>query len=269
MTTRAKAPHRDPIPGLKGVVEIEVRHKGTLIDRFVEKNIVLYQGNGEVIRTLASVSPSTAPRIINRIAVGDQGTIPADSTVPKVPTKDLTALYHEIYRKDIEARNITINPGTTFTTAATLVSGSPLATTASTVGLASGMTVSGTGIPLGTTILIVNSSTQFTLSQNATVSGAQTLTISGAANEAQFIATFNVADVPLSSYSNPSQPRINEVGLVIINPVAVDGIPRTDVAAPNSPPADEVLMTVRCFKSVPFELANDVAITIRYTIFME
>ena len=73
----------------------------------------------------------------------------------------------------------------------------------------------------------------------------------------------------MTAYSNPSQPRINEVGMVLINPVAASGVDRDPVTAPNTPPSDEVVMSIRCFKSIPFELANDVSITIRYTIYME
>ena len=49
----------------------------------------------------------------------------------------------------------------------------------STTGLYAGETVSGTGIPSGTTIETVNSSISITLSSNATVSGSQSLTAMG------------------------------------------------------------------------------------------
>jgi hypothetical protein len=192
--------------GLKGKVEIFAYRNGELFDYQEQHNIILYQGNTEIIRTLSTVSPSTAPRIINRMCVGDQGTIPSDPTVPKVPTKDLPTLigtrglYHEVYRKDVDSR---------------------------------------------------------------------TITLSGAVNECKFIATFDAADVALSAYSNPSQPRVNEVGLVIIDPVSAGGLVRSPVTAPDAPPTDEVIMTIRTFKSIPFESANDVTVTIRYTIYME
>ena len=261
--------HHDSLH-LQGRVEILVYQAGFLVESQDLKNIILFQGNGEIIRTLATISPSTKPRIINRMCVGDQGTIPADPTVPKVPVKTQTSLFHEIYRKDMDDRVITINPGSTFPIVASLTIGNPVATTISTSGLATGMSVSGVGIPAGTVIANVNSGTQFTLSQAAvSPGGSQTLTISGAANEAKFIATFNATDVALTAFSNPSQPRINEVGLVIIDPTAPSGITRTPVTAPTTPPSDEVLMSIRAFKSVPFEIANDVSVTIRYTIFME
>lgn len=186
--------------GLQGRVELWAYRKGVLFHHEDIKNIILYQGDAEVIRTLSTITPATTPRIITRMAIGDQGTIPADSTVPKVPTKDLTTLYHEVYRTDITSR---------------------------------------------------------------------TLTISGSTNQCQFVTTFSAIDVPLTSFSNPSQPRINEVGLVVIDPTAPSGIVRADVAAPTAPPSDEVLFSIRTFKSVPFEAANDVTVTVRYTIFLE
>jgi hypothetical protein len=200
-----KGVKRDVI-GLQGKLELFAYRGKELVDYQESHNIVFYQGNAEVIRTLSTVSPSTTPRIINRMCIGDQGTIPADSTVPKVPTKDLpvlistTGLYHEIYRKDVDSR---------------------------------------------------------------------VQTILGSTNECKFIATFSATDIALSAYTNPSQPRINEVGLVIVDPVAPGGLTRLPVTAPSTPPSDEVIMTIRTFKSVPFEIANDVTVTIRYTVYME
>lgn len=187
--------------GLQGLVEILATNKksGKILSYQKLKNIILYQGNAEVIKTLATVSPSTEPRIVNRMAIGDEGTIPADSTVPKVPTKSLSGLYHEIYRKDVDTR---------------------------------------------------------------------TITTTGSTNECKFVATFDAADVPLTAFTNPSQPRVNEVGLVIINPAAAGGLVRAPIIAPTSPDADEVVMSIRTFKSIPFEVANDVTITIRYTLFL-
>lgn len=185
---------------LNGRVEIWAYRGKELFYHEDHKNIILWQGDAEVIRTISVISPSTKPRILTRMAIGDQGTIPADSTVPKVPTADLTGLYHEIYRSDITAT---------------------------------------------------------------------TLTTSGSTNQCQFVTTFAAIDVPLTSFSNPSQPRLNEVGMVIIDPTAVAGIVRPPVAAPTAPPADEILFSIRTFKSIPFEAANDVTVTVRYTIFLQ
>jgi hypothetical protein len=186
--------------GLKGRVEIWAYRGIELLDYQDLHNIILYQGNAEVIRTLSTISPTTKPRIITRMAVGDLGTIPADPTVPKVPVKTMTALYHEIYRKDCDSR---------------------------------------------------------------------TLTLSGSTNKCQFVATFAATDIVISAYSNPSQPRVNEVGLIIIDPTAPSGLVRSAVTSPNVPPSDEVLLSIRTFKSIPFEIANDVSVTIRYTLYME
>jgi hypothetical protein len=193
--------------GLRGRVEIiaVARRTGEVIHHEKQDNIILYQGNAEVIKTLFSTNPATKPRVITRQAIGDQGTIPADPQVAKVPVKGQTALFHEIYRKDVD------------------------------------------------------SSTQTILGTNVNP---------GDKNECLLIATFNAVDIPLSAYSNPSQPRVNEVGLIVIDPTAAGGLTRAAVSAPTAPDADEVLFSIRCFKSIPFDIANDVSITIRYTVFL-
>jgi hypothetical protein len=267
--------HAEPIKP-HGRVEISVYHHGRLIDEQTIENIILYQGNGAIITSLATITPSTIPAIINRMAIGDQGTIPSNPAVPKVPPKNLpqliatNGLYHEVYRKDADSRIITVNNGTTFMVTGNLTSGSPVVTTTSTAGMATGMSVSGFGIPPGDIVASINSTTQFTIGPLAsTANGPQTLTISGAANQAQFTAEFDAVDIALSAYTNPSAPVINEVGLVIINPAAPAGLTRTPVTAPTAPPSDEVVMSIRTFPSIPFTIANDVSVTIRYTVYME
>lgn len=181
----------------EGFVEIFVYQGNKLVEVIEEKNIILWQGRAETIKAIAQTSPSLYQRVINRMVIGDLGSIPADSQIPKVPTPDLTGLYHEIYRKDVSAKSIVT-----------------------------------------------------TLDDNY----------------CQFTATFNASDVPITSFANPTQPRVNEVGLVFIDPqVAVS---RADVFAPNAPPADEVVASIRCFKSIPFDTANDVSVTVRYTLYM-
>lgn len=140
----------------------------------------------------------------------------------------------------------------------------------STIGIVIGMAVAGTGIPVGAVVSeIVNASTvKMSAAANSSNSGI-TIAFVGTVNECQFITTFDAVDVPLSSFANPSQPRVNEVGLVIIDPTAAGGLVRPPVAGPSPNQPDEVLMSIRCFKSVPFEIANDVSVTIRYTIFTE
>lgn len=89
-------------------------------------------------------------------------------------------------------------------------------------------------------------------------------------HEAKFIKTFSATDVPITSFSNQAQPIINEVGLITFDELAAAGpLPRIPVAAPNPPPPDEELFSIRTFKSVPFEAANEISVTIRYTIFIE
>jgi hypothetical protein len=261
---------------MKGHVDIFVYHHGRLVDQHSLENIIFFQGNGAIIQSLSTISPSTLPAIINRMAVGDQGTIPSSAITPKVPTKDLpqvlatNGLYHEVYRKDVDSRLVTVNNGTTFTISGTLTNGSPLITTADTTGIANGMSVSGTGIPANSIVESVNSPTQFTIGPSpATVGGVHTLTMSGAANQVQFIAEFDASAVALSAFTFPSTPTINEVGLVLINPAAPDGITRSAVTAPTTPPSDEVVMSIRTFPSIPFNVANNVSVTFRYTIYME
>jgi hypothetical protein len=79
---------------------------------------------------------------------------------------------------------------------------------ASTTGLFAGMPVSGTGIPGGTTILSVNSSTQITLSANATASGTVTLTVTNSINGAYSNLVFAA-----NSFAGPANIRIYYDGL--------------------------------------------------------
>jgi len=181
----------------EGFVEIFVYKGKKLVEVIKEKNIILWQGRAETIKAISQTSPFLYERVINRMVIGDLGTIPADSQVPKVPTPDLLGLYHEIYRKDIAAKTIVTTFGD---------------------------------------------------------------------NYCQFTATFNASDVPLTSFANPTQPRVNEVGLVFIDPQVA--VVRPDVYAPNAPQVDEVVASIRCFKSIPFDLSNDVSVTVRYTLYM-
>jgi len=87
-------------------------------------------------------------------------------------------------------------------------------------------------------------------------------------HEALFVKTFSAVDVPITSFSNQAVPVINEVGLITADLISLP-LPRPPVAAPAAPPADEKLFSIRTFKSVPFESANQIAVTIRYTVFVE
>jgi len=160
------------------------------------KNIIVNVGKDKIVAALSTGSTD----IIGRMAVGDRGTLPSDSTVPKVPVATMDALYNEVYRADVEA--VVLDVGT------------------------------------------------------PTV------------HEVLFIKTFAAADIPITSFSNQAAPVLNEVGLITADPG--EGIfPRSPVIAPSSPPADERLFSIRTYRSVPFEAANDIAVTIRYTIFIE
>lgn len=61
-------------------------------------NIILNQGKNAVISSLTD--PNS--RFIARMAIGDRGTIPSDSTVPKTPVGSMTSLYYEVFRSDVE-----------------------------------------------------------------------------------------------------------------------------------------------------------------------
>ncbi len=88
-------------------------------------------------------------------------------------------------------------------------------------------------------------------------------------HSAKFIKTFSSLVIPVASFSNQAAPTINEVGLITADLFGSAPLPRAPVAAPDSPDADEALFSIRTFKSVPFEAANEIAVTIRYTIYIE
>lgn len=269
---RKKGGPRDRTNLLEGRVEILVHKDKVLIHREVLKNILLYQGLAEIIRTLSFTTPSTAPRIITRMAIGDQGTIPSSSTTPKVPVKSATGLFHEVYRQDVSGTVPTLYDPVGFSyTGNTTINVNQITNLSSTAGITQGMIVTGTGIPIGTVVSNPTlSPTSIEISNEAISSNTgANYTFAGVVNQCEFDATFDAIDVPLTSFSNPSTPVINEVGLVIINPAASAGLVRSPVAAPNPPPSDEVVLSLRTFTSVPFVAANNISITVRYTLFTE
>lgn len=87
-------------------------------------------------------------------------------------------------------------------------------------------------------------------------------------NEVLFVASFRAVDIPLSAYSDQTNPVINEVGLIMLDLISGDPLPRPPVAFPNTNDLDEALFSMRTFKTVPFEAANETAVTVRYTIFI-
>jgi hypothetical protein len=171
--------------------------KVRVLDKFTLHNIVVNDGKDKVIQCLTTGSMN----VIARMVMGDRGTIPSDSTVPKSPTSDMTALYNNVYRADIDAVMLDI----------------------------------------GTPNI----------------------------HEAKFIKTFSAVDVPITAFSNQAKPVINEVGLVTCDLISGSPLPRPPVAYPDAPPSDERLFSIRTFKTVPFEAANEIAVTIRYTIYIE
>lgn len=89
-------------------------------------------------------------------------------------------LNHFVTMPSIRATALGSSPrASTGTKTGTLANGSAVVTNiTSTTGMVVGATVSGIGIPAGTRVLSIDSSTQITLTQNATASGQQTLTFS-------------------------------------------------------------------------------------------
>jgi hypothetical protein len=65
---------------------------------FVQENIILNQGKAEIIKALSTGDS----RILARMAVGDRGALPSNPQVPKVPDRTRVALYHEVFRQDIQ-----------------------------------------------------------------------------------------------------------------------------------------------------------------------
>lgn len=190
------------LPGYFGLRAVYEDHRieftqCELLDIIEDKNIILNQGKDSVITSL------TTGYILSlaRVAIGDRGTIPSDSTVPKVPVPTMTGLYNEVYRADAEA--IILNVGTP--------------------------------------------------------------TI----HEVKLVKTFAAVDIPITAFSNQSKPVVNEVGVIMLNPALPPPLPRPPVAAPDIPPGDEVMFALRTYKSVPFEISSDIAVTFRYTIYIE
>jgi len=191
----------DPLPSKYGTplyraINIDLE-KTTLVESFSAENIILNIGKDKAIQ--AMVDGSVNP--IGRMAIGDRGTIPSDSSVPKVPVETMTTLYNEVYRADYDG--VTLDVGVTPTV-----------------------------------------------------------------HEARFVKTFSATEIPIAAFSNQAKPVVNEVALVTYNP-SIQGLPRAAVWAPNTPMSDEALFSIRTFKSVPFEAANEISVTIRYTIFIQ
>lgn len=174
--------------------------KCSLLETITKHNILVNIGKDAVIESLTTGTIHT----LARLAVGDNGTIPSDSTVPKTPVPTMTELYNEVGRADADA-------------------------------------------------FIVNIGTPDV-------------------HEVKLVKTFTASDFPITSFFNQAKPVLNEVGLIMID-LAMAPLPRAAVYAPyteiNKPLDDETLFAIRTHKSVPFEAANDISVTIRYTIYIE
>lgn len=202
-------PHLNPATGkeyigtlnIRGFVDILVYQKGKLVDRTCYHNIITNIGKASVIQSLTSGTN----RILARMAIGCQGALLSDQSVPKNPDVYRTALYYEIYRQDVEVTSVT---------------------------------------------------TQDDI------------------NEVLLVATFKAVDIPISSYANQTNPVVSEVGLIMIDQITGAPLPREAVASPTKPDGiggvnpDEALFAMRTYKTVPFEAANETAVTVRYTIFV-
>lgn len=169
-----------------------------IIEQHDIQNIIVMGGKNRVIEALTTGFINQ----ICRMAIGDRGTIPSDSTQPKTPVQTQNALFNEIFRSDVDSF-----------------------------------------------VLDVDSDPEV--------------------HEVKFIKTFSAVTIPLTAYSNQANPVVNEVGLIMADLLSGAPLPRADVSAPNSPLADESLFSIRTFKTVPFEAANEISITIRYTIYIQ
>lgn len=98
---------------------------------------------------------------------------------------------------------------------------------------------------------------------------AITANVGNGIHEVKFVKTFNASDVPITSFSNQSNPIVNEVALVMADLISGNPLPRPAIYPPSTPDTDELLFAMRTFKSVPFDAANDLSITVRYTIYIE
>ena len=186
------------VNGHKVFKSSEIDFSGThLLDKQEFKNVIFNQGKDRVIESLTT----GFIRVIARMAIGDRGTLPSDSTVPKTPGPERTGLYNEIYRDDVDTTTLNIGGPTT--------------------------------------------------------------------HEVKFIKIFSSLDVPITAFSNQANPVVNEAALIMCDLLSGNPLPRPPVAYPGTSDADEMPFSMRAFKSIPFEAANEISITIRYTIFIE
>lgn len=171
-----------------GVLHITVEKKGKIIDEFVSENIIVDNGKQKLIDALGSGNIDQ----IFRLSIGCNGAAESDLFQPKIPERNRTSLFWEVYRKDV----------------------------------------------------------------GSYVVGTRQIT---------FVVSFNSPDIPDSSFKNASQRYINEAALIMGD--GVSGGP--DIISPALPDIDESMFSMRCFKSIPFDAGDDVALTLRWTVFIQ
>lgn len=125
----------------------------------------------QLVLTGTTDAPPPAPEIALSVAgtaVAQNGTIAYGSTTVGTPvSKQITIANLGGQTLNLSSYGFFLTAtGTTVPT--TTMMGSPMVTVTSTTGLSAGMTVVGTGIPVGTTIAAVNGATSLTLSASAT-----------------------------------------------------------------------------------------------------
>jgi hypothetical protein len=83
----------------------------------------------------------------------------------------------------------------------------------------------------------------------------------------RFVGSFNSIDVDLTSYSL-SDKVVNEASLIIGDGVVTIGGDKKQInkVPPDTVDADELMMSTRTFKSVSFDPAEDVTLTLTWTI---
>lgn len=127
-------------------------------------------------------------------------------------------------------------------------------------------------IPSDQTIPKVPTATMTTLYNEISRSDVDVTTLNigtPTVHEVKFIKTFSALDIPVTAFSNQAKPLVNEVALVLCDLLVGNPLPRPTVHYPGVNDADEQDFSMRTFKSVPFEAANEISITIRYTIFIQ
>lgn len=93
-------------------------------------------------------------------------------------------------------------------------------------------------------------------------------TTSAETNELLFIHTFNAVDIPITSFSDQTNPVLNEIMLVMCDLITGMPLPRPAIASPAQPPPDEASFSMVTFNTVPFKAEQETAVTVRYGIFI-